>query len=50
LIKLKADTFNKGYVVTKLLAAATLDMAWHSVTKNLISNRLEFEKHLNTDY
>jgi peptidyl-dipeptidase Dcp len=27
----KADTFNKGYDVTELLAAATLDMAWHSV-------------------
>ncbi|WP_248908099.1 M3 family metallopeptidase [Flavobacterium sp. K5-23] len=29
----KADTFNKGYVVTELLAASTLDMAWHSVEK-----------------
>ena len=29
----KADTFNKGYDVTELLAAATLDMAWHSVEK-----------------
>lgn len=28
----KADTFNKGYDVTELLAAATLDMNWHSVT------------------
>jgi peptidyl-dipeptidase Dcp len=27
----KADTFNKGYDVTELLAAATLDMAWHSI-------------------
>ena len=27
----KAETFNKGYTVTELLAAATLDMAWHSV-------------------
>ena len=27
----KAETFNKGYDVTELLAAATLDMAWHSV-------------------
>ena len=27
----KAETFNKGYIVTELLAAATLDMAWHSV-------------------
>ncbi len=29
----KAETFNKGYIVTELLAAATLDMAWHSVDK-----------------
>ncbi len=28
-----AETFNKGYEVTELLAAATLDMAWHSVEK-----------------
>jgi peptidyl-dipeptidase Dcp len=27
----KAETFNKGYEVTELLAAATLDLAWHSV-------------------
>ena len=27
----KAETFNKGYDVTELLAASTLDMAWHSV-------------------
>jgi peptidyl-dipeptidase Dcp len=30
LIKLKAETFNKGYDVTELLAS-TLDMNWHSV-------------------
>jgi peptidyl-dipeptidase Dcp len=28
---LKAETFNKGYDVTELLAAATLDLAWHTV-------------------
>ncbi len=28
---IKAGTFNKGYDVTELLAAATLDMAWHSI-------------------
>jgi peptidyl-dipeptidase Dcp len=33
LIKLKAETFNKGYDVTELLAASTLDMNWHSVGK-----------------
>ncbi|PWA07335.1 M3 family metallopeptidase [Flavobacterium psychrotolerans] len=27
----KAETFNKGYQLTELLAASTLDMAWHSV-------------------
>ncbi|MFT4983458.1 MAG: peptidyl-dipeptidase Dcp [Flavobacterium sp.] len=27
----KAETFNKGYDVTELLAASTLDMNWHSV-------------------
>lgn len=27
----KAESFNSGYHVTELLAAATLDMAWHSV-------------------
>ena len=41
----KAETFNKGYDVTELLAAATLDMAWHSVQneKDFIPT-LEFEK------
>lgn len=41
----KADTFNSGYVVTELLAAATLDMAWHSVEKETdFKPTLEFEK------
>jgi peptidyl-dipeptidase Dcp len=41
----KAETFNKGYVVTELLAAATLDMAWHSVQKEAdFKPVLEFEK------
>lgn len=34
----KAATFNQGYTVTELLAAATLDMAWHSV-----SNKADFK-------
>ncbi|REH01951.1 peptidyl-dipeptidase Dcp [Flavobacterium aquicola] len=29
----KSETFNKGYDVTEILAASTLDMAWHSVEK-----------------
>ena len=41
----KADTFNKGYVVTESLAAATVDMAWHSVEKESdFKPTLEFEK------
>jgi peptidyl-dipeptidase Dcp len=41
----KTDTFNKGYVVTELLAAATLDMAWHSVEKEAdFKPTLVFEK------
>jgi peptidyl-dipeptidase Dcp len=41
----KAETFNKGYDVTELLAAATLDMAWHTVTKESdFKPVLEFEK------
>lgn len=41
----KADTFNKGYDITELLAAATLDMAWHSIeNENEIKPALLFEK------
>ncbi len=40
----RAETFNKGYDVTELLAAATLDMAWHSITKESdIKPALQFE-------
>lgn len=47
----KADTFNKGYVVTELLAAATLDMAWHTVEKESdFKPSLEFEKEALTKY
>jgi peptidyl-dipeptidase Dcp len=41
----KAETFNKGYDVTELLAAATLDMAWHSIeNESEIKPTLDFEK------
>jgi peptidyl-dipeptidase Dcp len=41
----KAETFNKGYDVTELLAASTLDMAWHSVEKEAdFKPTLVFEK------
>ncbi len=40
----RADTFNKGYDVTELLAAATLDMAWHSVENEAdFAPTLDFE-------
>ena len=33
--KLKmSKTFNEGYAMTELLAAATLDMAWHTITSD----------------
>ena len=42
---LKSGTFNSGYNVTELLAAATLDMAWHSVTnENQFKPTLQFEQ------
>ena len=46
-----ADTFNKGYDVTELLAAATLDMAWHSVEKESdFKPALEFENEALAKY
>jgi peptidyl-dipeptidase Dcp len=47
----RADTFNKGYDVTELLAAATLDMAWHSVEKESdFKPALVFEKEALSKY
>ena len=41
----KAETFNKGYDVTELLAASTLDMVWHSKEKEAdFKPTLVFEK------
>jgi peptidyl-dipeptidase Dcp len=41
---IKAETFNKGYDVTEILAAATLDMAWHTVKDTAdFKPTLEFE-------
>ncbi len=40
----KADHFNKGYSVTEILAAATLDLAWHGVENDKdFKPTLEFE-------
>ena len=42
---IKAETFNKGYEVTEILAASTIDMAWHSVeNESDFKPTLEFEK------
>jgi peptidyl-dipeptidase Dcp len=53
----KAETFNKGYDMTELLAAAELDMQWHSLPPDApLQNPDEFEKqaldktHLNVSY
>nr|WP_238531088.1 M3 family metallopeptidase [Flavobacterium frigoris] len=41
----KAETFNKGYDVTELLAASTLDMTWHTVENEAdFKPALVFEK------
>lgn len=40
----KASTFNQGYALTELLAAAQLDMQWHTIsTQDTISNVDAFE-------
>lgn len=40
-----AETFNKGYEITELLAASVLDMAWHTIEdKKDIIPVLDFEK------
>jgi peptidyl-dipeptidase Dcp len=42
----KAQTFNKGYAMTELLAAAELDMEWHFLSPGApLQNPDEFEKH-----
>ena len=53
----KAETFNKGYDMTELLAAAELDMQWHFLPPEApLQNPDEFEKqaldktHLNISY
>lgn len=41
----KSATFNQGYALTEILAAARLDMEWHTITSaNQISSVDEFEK------
>lgn len=41
----KAETFNKGYDITEILAASVLDMAWHTVeNESDFKPTLDFEK------
>lgn len=41
----KAAGFNQGYAVTELVAAAALDMAWHTISdENQIADALSFEQ------
>ncbi|MFA9187670.1 M3 family metallopeptidase [Flavobacterium sp. FBOR7N2.3] len=47
----KAETFNKGYEVTEILAASILDMAWHTVeNESDFKPTLEFEKEVLQKY
>jgi len=53
----KAETFNKGYAMTELLAAAELDMQWHFLAPSApLQQPDDFEKqalektHLNVSY
>ena len=40
-----ASTFNQGYMLTELLAAAELDMQWHTISADLVINDAnEFEE------
>jgi len=42
----KAATFNKGYDMTELIAAAVLDMQWHEITTDLPKQDVDsFEVH-----
>lgn len=41
----KSSTFNEGYAMTELVAAATVDMMWHTITDpSQVGDVLEFEK------
>ena len=41
----KASTFNEGYAFTEVLAAANLDLQWHTIPSDtLITNVSDFEK------
>ena len=47
----KASNFNQGYATTELVAAATLDMSWHTVTADSqLIPVLDFEKQALSKY
>jgi peptidyl-dipeptidase Dcp len=46
-----AATFNEGFATTSYLAAAILDLAWHSLTEaDAVDNVEEFERQAIADY
>lgn len=46
-----AKTFNEGYKTTSYLAAAVLDLAWHSLTTDdVVTDVAEFERSVFADY
>ena len=46
-----ASTFNEGHATTSYLAAAVLDLAWHSITtEDSVSDVLDFEAQAISDY
>ena len=40
----KSSTFNQGFMTTELVAAALLDMDWHSVTASTSTDVRQFEQ------
>ena len=40
-----ASNFNQGFTTTELVAAALLDMDWHTITSPLTSDVMQFEKN-----
>ena len=41
----KASSFNKGYSLTELLAASSLDLQWHDISSNqVVTDADDFEK------
>jgi len=45
----KAETFNQGFMTTELVAAAILDMKWHTIEKPLTTDVVTFENQVLND-